>query len=135
MHRISRMAHVCIVLSLRAAHAANAQNNPKGPAMPAAKQNTFGLASGGGATPRRQAASQAATRAVAVCSDLWDGGRFWLYDGIDGLPAGAYSPSGGQGQHAMIIPSHRVVIVRRGFDPGAGFRIAKFCADVLAAID
>jgi len=34
----------------------------------------------------------------------------------------------------MIIPSHRIVLVRRGFDSGAGFGIAKFCADVLAAI-
>jgi hypothetical protein len=44
------MAHVCIMLSLCAAHAANAQNNPKGPAMTTAKQNTFGLGSAGGAT-------------------------------------------------------------------------------------
>jgi len=35
----------------------------------------------------------------------------------------------------MIIPSHKAVIVRRGFDAGSGFKIAKFCADVLAAID
>ena len=63
------------------------------------------------------------------------GGQFWIYGGIDGLPADAYSPSGGQGQYAMIIPSHKAVIVRRGFDSGAGFKIEKFCADVLAAID
>ena len=63
------------------------------------------------------------------------GGQFWIYGGIDGLPAGAYSPNGAQGQYAMIVPSHRAVIVRRGFDAGNGFQIAKFCADVLAAID
>jgi CubicO group peptidase (beta-lactamase class C family) len=63
------------------------------------------------------------------------GGQFWIYGGIDGLAADAYSPSGGQGQYAMIIPSHKAVIVRRGFDAGSGFKIAKFCADVLAAID
>jgi CubicO group peptidase (beta-lactamase class C family) len=63
------------------------------------------------------------------------GGQFWIYSGIDGLPAGAYSPNGGQGQYAMIVPSHKAVIVRRGFDAGNGFRIAKFCADVLAAIE
>jgi CubicO group peptidase (beta-lactamase class C family) len=62
------------------------------------------------------------------------GGQFWIYSGQDGLPAGAYSPNGGQGQYSMIIPSHNVVVVRRGFDSGAGFKIAKFCADVLAAI-
>jgi CubicO group peptidase (beta-lactamase class C family) len=63
------------------------------------------------------------------------GGQFWIYGGIDGLPADAYSPSGGQGQYAMIIPSRRTVIVRRGFDAGRGFRIAEFCADILSAID
>ena len=63
------------------------------------------------------------------------GGQFWIYSGIDGLVDGAYSPNGGQGQYAMIIPSHKAVIVRRGFDFGPGFKIAKFSADVLAAID
>jgi CubicO group peptidase (beta-lactamase class C family) len=63
------------------------------------------------------------------------GGQFWIYGGIDGLPDDAYSPSGGQGQYAMIIPSRRMVIVRRGFDAGRGFRITEFCADILSAID
>ena len=63
------------------------------------------------------------------------GGQFWIYTGIDGLTAEAYSPNGGQGQYAMIVPSHKAVIVRRGFDSGSGFKIARFCADVLAAID
>jgi CubicO group peptidase (beta-lactamase class C family) len=63
------------------------------------------------------------------------GGQFWLYGGIDGLAADAYSPSGGQGQWSMIIPSHKTVIVRRGLDARGAFKIEKFCADVLAAID
>jgi CubicO group peptidase (beta-lactamase class C family) len=62
------------------------------------------------------------------------GAQFWLYGGIDGLPADAYSPSGGQGQYAMIVPSHNAVIVRRGFDAQNGFKIAKFAADVLEAM-
>lgn len=62
------------------------------------------------------------------------GAQFWIYGGLDGLAADAYSPGGGQGQYAMIIPSHNVVIVRRGFDAGSGFKIAKFSADVLAAL-
>jgi len=62
------------------------------------------------------------------------GGQFWIYTGLDGLPA-AYSPNGGQGQYAMIVPSRKVVIVRRGFDFGPGFKISKFCADVLAALE
>lgn len=62
------------------------------------------------------------------------GAQFWIYGGIDGLAADAYSPGGGQGQYAMIVPSHNAVIVRRGFDAGSGFKIAKFSADVLAAM-
>ena len=63
------------------------------------------------------------------------GGQFWLYRGVDGLPADAFTPDGGQGQYSMIVPSHKTVIVRRGFDASPVFRISKFCADVLKAID
>lgn len=62
------------------------------------------------------------------------GGQFWIYGGIDGLVDGAYSPNGALGQYAMIIPSKNVIVVRRGLDAGPGFRIAKFSADVLAAM-
>ena len=64
------------------------------------------------------------------------GAQFWLYGGMEGLPPGAYSPSGGLGQYAMIIPSENVVVVRRGHDPASGgFRIARFSADVVAALN
>jgi CubicO group peptidase (beta-lactamase class C family) len=63
------------------------------------------------------------------------GAQFWIYTGMEGLSATAYTPSGAQGQYAVIIPAHRLVVVRRGFDAGSGFRIAKFCADVLAAVN
>jgi CubicO group peptidase (beta-lactamase class C family) len=62
------------------------------------------------------------------------GGQFWLYGGQSGLPADAYSPNGGQGQYAMIVPSRNVVVVRRGIDEASGFKIDKFSADVLAAL-
>jgi CubicO group peptidase (beta-lactamase class C family) len=62
------------------------------------------------------------------------GGQFWIYKGLDGLATEAYSPNGGQGQYAMIVPAHKVVVVRRGFDAAAGFKIAKFSADVVAAV-
>jgi CubicO group peptidase (beta-lactamase class C family) len=62
------------------------------------------------------------------------GAQFWIYGGLEGLATDAYSPSGGQGQYAMIIPSHNTIVVRRGFDAGSGFKIAKFSADVLAAL-
>lgn len=62
------------------------------------------------------------------------GAQFWLYGGQAGLPADVYSPNGGQGQYAMIIPSRNVVVVRRGIDEASGFQIAKFAADVLGAL-
>lgn len=61
------------------------------------------------------------------------GGQFWVYTGLDGLPE-AFSPAGGQGQWAMTIPSANVVVVRRGYDAGGGFRITKSSADVLKAL-
>lgn len=61
------------------------------------------------------------------------GGQFWIYTGMDGLPE-AFSPNGGQGQFAMTVPSAKVVVVRRGYDAGQGFRITKFSADVLKAL-
>jgi CubicO group peptidase (beta-lactamase class C family) len=75
-------------------------------------------------------------------SGVWNGERIlpeewaqWVSTPGPVQPEGNGARYGGQGQYAMIIPSHRVVIVRRGFDSGAGFGIAKFGADVLAAID
>jgi CubicO group peptidase (beta-lactamase class C family) len=62
------------------------------------------------------------------------GAQFWLYSGQAGLPPDAYSPNGGQGQYAMIIPSRNIVVVRRGIDEASGFQIAKFAADVLGAL-
>lgn len=62
------------------------------------------------------------------------GAQFWLYDGVDGLPAGAYSPNGGGGQYAMIVPSENLIVVRRGHDRQNGFKIARFSADVMNAL-
>lgn len=63
------------------------------------------------------------------------GAQMWLYGGVDGLPADAFSPNGGQGHYAMTIPSKGVVVVRRGFDAGGTFRITRFSADVLKALE
>jgi CubicO group peptidase (beta-lactamase class C family) len=62
------------------------------------------------------------------------GAQFWLYGGRDGLPADSYSPSGGLGQYAMIIPSQNMVVVRRGIDERPGFQMERFTADVIAAL-
>lgn len=63
------------------------------------------------------------------------GGQFWIYGGNEGLPADAFSPGGALGQYAMIVPSKKLVVVRRGLDIGDGFKIARFSADVIAALE
>lgn len=62
------------------------------------------------------------------------GATLWLFGPKQGLPEGSYAAQGNRGQYIMVIPSAKLVIVRRGEDPGAArFDIAKFSADVLAA--
>ena len=62
------------------------------------------------------------------------GRTLWLFGPKQGLPAGSYAAQGNRGQYVMVIPSAKLVIVRRGEDPGAArFDIARFAADVLAA--
>lgn len=62
------------------------------------------------------------------------GAQFWLFGARQGLPDGVYAALGNRGQYLMIIPSHDIIIVRRGFDDGGGFDIARFTADALSAI-
>ena len=62
------------------------------------------------------------------------GRTLWLFDPEQGLPAGSYAAQGNRGQYVMVVPSERLVVVRRGEDPGsARFDIAKFTADVIRA--
>jgi CubicO group peptidase (beta-lactamase class C family) len=65
------------------------------------------------------------------------GALFWLYGPRQDLPEGTYGMNGNRGQYAIIVPSRRAVIVRRGFDgkDGSRFNEAKFTHDVLAALD
>ena len=65
------------------------------------------------------------------------GALFWLFGSRQGLPEGTYAMLGNRGQFVFIVPSRRVVIVRRGFDPetGARFDPAAFARGVLAATD
>lgn len=63
------------------------------------------------------------------------GATFWLIDGISGLPPGSFAAIGNRGQFVMMIPSHRIVIVRRGEDPfTANFDGARLAAEILAAL-
>ncbi len=62
------------------------------------------------------------------------GATMWLFGPKQGLPEGSYAAQGNRGQYIMVIPSQRLIVVRRGEDPGgARFDIAKFASDVAAA--
>ncbi len=63
------------------------------------------------------------------------GAGFWLMNRSEGVPSDAFAAFGNRGQFVVIVPSHNVVIVRRGEDPaGTRFDIAAFTRDMLAAI-
>ena len=63
------------------------------------------------------------------------GATFWTFPADLGIPADAYIAQGNRGQYLVIVPSRRIVIVRRGYDgPGTGFDPGRFTADVLAAL-
>ena len=64
------------------------------------------------------------------------GGQWWLVptDRTD-VPAGAYSTAGNRGQYVIVVPTHDVVIVRRGLDWGnQGFNRWDLTREVLKAI-
>lgn len=64
------------------------------------------------------------------------GATFWLFDKSEGIPADAISANGNRGQYVIIVPSRKIVIVRRGEDPtGKRFDHIAFTRDVLAALD
>jgi CubicO group peptidase (beta-lactamase class C family) len=64
------------------------------------------------------------------------GGQWWLVPGDrDDVPRDAYATSGNRGQYVIVVPSHKVVIVRRGLDYGdQGFDRWDLTREVLAAI-
>ena len=65
------------------------------------------------------------------------GGQWWLVpDNRDDVPKDAYSTSGNRGQYAVVVPSHNLVIVRRGLDYGRqGFDRWGMVREVLKAIE
>ncbi|HEY7810631.1 MAG TPA: serine hydrolase [Allosphingosinicella sp.] len=63
------------------------------------------------------------------------GATFWTFPEGSGVPADAYIAQGNRGQYLAIVPSRRVVIVRRGYDgPQTDFDPTPFVKDVLAAL-
>ena len=64
------------------------------------------------------------------------GAQFWLVpDDRDDVPKSAYATAGNRGQFVVIVPSHEIVIVRRGLDYGKqGFNRWDLTREVLKAI-
>ena len=64
------------------------------------------------------------------------GGQWWLVpDNRTDVPTTAYSTSGNRGQYVVVVPSHDLVIVRRGLDYGRqGFNRWDMTREVLKAI-
>lgn len=64
------------------------------------------------------------------------GGHWWLVpDDRNDVPKDAYSTSGNRGQYVIVVPSHDVVIVRRGLDfARQGFNRWDLAREVLKAI-
>ena len=62
--------------------------------------------------------------------------EFGDFGARQGLPEGTLAAMGNRGQYVVVVPSRRVVIVRRGFDgEDARFAVDRFAADVIAALD
>lgn len=64
------------------------------------------------------------------------GGQWWLVpEGRTDVPGDAYSTNGNRGQYTVVVPSHDIVIVRRGLDYGRqGFNQWDLTREVLKAI-
>ena len=64
------------------------------------------------------------------------GGQWWLVpDNRTDVPKTAYSTSGNRGQYVVVVPSHDLIIVRRGLDYGQqGFNRWDLTREVLKAI-
>jgi CubicO group peptidase (beta-lactamase class C family) len=64
------------------------------------------------------------------------GGQWWLVpDNRTDVPADAYATAGNRGQYVSVVPSHELVIVRRGLDFGRqGFNRWDLTREVLKAV-
>jgi CubicO group peptidase (beta-lactamase class C family) len=64
------------------------------------------------------------------------GGQWWLVpDTRSDVPRDAYSTAGNRGQFVVVVPSHALVIVRRGLDYGKqGFNQWDLTREVIKAV-
>jgi len=64
------------------------------------------------------------------------GGQWWLVpSNREDVPADAYAAAGNRGQYVIVVPSHELVIVRRGLDHGAqGYSEWDLLREILRAI-
>ncbi len=63
------------------------------------------------------------------------GASWWTFPANKKLPQDAIVARGNRGQYVVVIPSRRLVIVRRGFDGnGMNFDLASFTSDLLATL-
>lgn len=63
------------------------------------------------------------------------GATWWTFAPESGLPADAIVAKGNRGQYVVVIPSRRLVIVRRGFDRfGMGFDPTALTRDIVEAL-
>ena len=79
-------------------------------------------------------------RTPAPASDVrgnFYGGQWWLVpDDRTDVPKNAYSTAGNRGQYVIVVPSHDLVIVRRGLDYGRqGFDRWDLAREVLKAFE
>lgn len=65
------------------------------------------------------------------------GGQWWLVpESRNDVPKDAYSTNGNRGQYTVVVPSHNLVIVRRGLDYGRqGFSQWDLTREVLKAVN
>lgn len=73
---------------------------------------------------------------ATTASGSFYGGQWWLVpDERNDVPPDAYATAGNRGQYVIVVPSHDIVIVRRGLDYGRqGFNRWDLTREVLKAI-